>query len=317
MRQVIRLWHLIILILDTMSDNSKKIFTGKRILSLIFLLLILAIAGVAITFRYPDIVKIKKTKVKRLEGKIMYVDAEVVIHNPNFFPINLQNFQNKILINKTQAAVAKRAKKISLKANGNTIVKLEVALDIKALAGIYPELKKQVLCEIDIEGKYAIDAFVTTLTVDGKNHKKVDLNKGGDQVANFAIGKDGLKVQKLKTRSSQKGMNISLDIGLQNNYPFDYKINTLDVNITPPDTEAKLGHWRLPQQKIIHAHTMEHLPVKFLIPGNKLITALSVMYAKKVQAIGSCQVVIADEIFDIPIKQSIALPAHQLVASQF
>ena len=298
------------------ESNSKKIFTKKRIIGLTLLLLILAVAGVVFTFRYPDIIKIKKTEVKRLEGKIMYVEAEVIIHNPNFFPINIRSFENKILINKTQAAIAKRQEKITLKARGNTSVKLEVALDIKALAGIHPGLKKQATCEIDIEGKYVIGLLVTTLNLKGKNHKEVDLTKGGDQVANFAIGKDGLKIQKIKTHSSDSGMNISLDLGLQNKYPFDYRISTLDVNITPPDNEVKLGHWQLPQQKIIHAQTMEHFPVKFTIPGNKLMAALSIISSRKVQAIGSCQVIIADEIFNIPIKQSIALSAHHLANSQ-
>ncbi len=297
--------------------NFKKIFTRKRVLWLSLLLLLLTFAGVALTFQTPQMVKIGKTEVKRLEGKIMYVEAEVIIHNANFFPIHIQSFKNNIFINNAQAAVAHRKEKITLKAQANTTVKLQVELDIKALAEIHPKLKQQKICAIDMKGKYKLNALVTTLSFNGNNHQEVDLSKEGDQIANFTIGKDGLKVKRLKTASSNKGMNISLDIGLQNKYPFDYKINRLDVNITPPDNEAKLGHWKLSEGVIIHARTTEYLPVKFYIPSSKLIAALSIMYTKKVQAIGSCQVVVADEVFNIPIKQSIPLPAHQLVGSQF
>lgn len=299
------------------DSNSKKIFTRKRIILLSALLLVLAIAGIALTFKTPEMVKLGKTKVKRLEGKIMYVEAEVVIHNANFYPISIQSFENKIFINNEQAAIAKRKEKITLAAQANTTLTLEVELDIKALAQIHPKLKQQKMCAIDMKGDYKLNALVGAVNFNANNHQEIDLSKQGDQIANFTIGKDGLKVKGLKTKASDKGMDISLNIGLQNKYPFDYKINTLDVNITPPDNEAKLGRWTLSESKVIRAHTTEYLPVQFYIPSNKLIAALSIMYAKKVQAIGSCQVVVADEVFNIPIKQSIPLPAHQLVGSQF
>lgn len=247
----------------------------------------------------------------------MYVDAEIIIHNGNFFPVKLKSIENQIFINDKQAAISKRTEKVSLKARGNTSVKFEVALDVKALAQIHPELKKQDFCEFKVKGEYAFNALVSTFKVKNTNSQKVNLKNNEDEITRFTIGKDGLKVRNMKTKSSLAGMEISLDLGLQNEHPFDYKINSLDVDITPPDNDSKLGHWRLPSQKIIHAKTLEHMPVKFNISSSKLMSAFSILYSKKVNAVGTCQVVIANEVFNIPIKQSIPLSTNQLVSSPF
>lgn len=300
-----------------LKSNLRKIFTRKRVIKLVLLLLLVVVAGFVFTIRYPKVVAIQTTEVTRLEGKTIYLNTEVVVHNANYFPINLKQIQNQIFINNTKVAVSSKKEPVTLQSRRNTILTLEVALDVKTLAKIHPELKKQETCAIDIKGKYAIDALISTFSLNSNEQKTINLKENDEQIAAFTLGKDGLKVQNMKTRSSASGLSISLNLGLKNVHPFDYTINLLDIDITPPNNNSKLGHWRLPQQKVIHASTLEYLPVKFHIANNKLLSALSVMYAKKVQAIGSCQVVVAGEVFNIPIKQAISLPAIQLASSQF
>lgn len=295
----------------------KNIFTRKRLIRITLLLVVLALVGFAFTLSTPNVVALKQMKVKQLEGKTMFLDATVEIHNANYFPIHLKDIQNKIFINDQQVAISQKSDKIVLAPRGNTMVQLEVAMNVKSLAKVYPQLQKEENCQIAVKGSYGLKTFIKTFKLNNSNTQEIDLKNNRDQITKFTIGEYGLKVQNLKTHSSIDGMDISMKLGLKNEHPFDYKINILDVDITPPNNSSKLGHWRLPQQKIIHANTLEYLPVKFQIKSDKLLSALSVFYAKKVQAVGSCQVVIADEVFDLPIKQAIALPSQKLVSSQF
>ena len=295
----------------------KNIFTRKRIIRFSLLLLVLALVGFAFTLSTPKVVAVKQMKVSKLEGKTMHLVAEVEIHNANYFPINLRKIQNQIFINDEAVAISQKSDKVTLASRGNTLLQLDVALNVKSLAKVYAALQKEDECEVTVKGSYALKTLVSTFKLGNSHTQTINLKDNRDEITKFTIGKEGLKVQNLKTSSSLGGMNISMKLGLKNEHPFDYKINFLDVDITPPGNSTKLGHWRLPRQKVIHAHTLEYMPVKFQISSDKLLSAISVIYSKKVKAVGVCQVVIAGEVFDIPIKQAIPLPAHQLVSSQF
>ncbi len=295
----------------------KNIFTRKRVIRLTLLLLLFALVGFAFTLSTPKVVALKQVKAIKLEGKTMHLVAEVAIHNANYFPINLREIQNQIFVNDQPIATSQKSDKATLSPRATTTLELDVALDVKSLAKVYAALQKQDKCEVKIKGAYALKTLVKTFKLSNSNTQILSIKDNQDLITKFTIGKEGLKVRNLKTSSGLGGMNISMKLGLKNEHPFDYKINSLDVDITPPNNSSKLGHWRLPRQKIIHAHTLEYMPVQFKISSDKLLSALSVIYAKKVKAIGVCQVVIAGEIFDIPIKQAIPLPAHQLVSSQF
>ncbi|OJJ17815.1 hypothetical protein BKI52_28560 [marine bacterium AO1-C] len=295
----------------------KNIFTRKRVIRFTLLLFVLALVGFVFTLSTPKVVALKQTKVVKLEGKTMHLMAEVEVHNANYFPITLREIQSQIFINDQPVALSQKSDKLVLASRSNTTVELDVTLDVKSLAKIYAALQKQDECEVTVKGSYALKTLVSTFKLRNSNTQTINLKDNRDQISKFTIGKEGLKVQNLKTSSGLGGMNISMKLGLKNEHPFDYKINYLDVDITPANNSSKLGHWRLPRQKVIHAHTLEYLPVKFQIASDKLLSALSVIYSKKVKAVGVCQVVIAGEVFDIPIKQAISLPAHQLVSSQF
>lgn len=272
----------------------------KYLLGVLLLVFLLLGGYFLFFFAKPHFAGITNLKVVKLEGKKMYMKADIALYNPNFWGIRFQKITGNTLINTTHTAFLENTNTFYLAAQDTTSVACKIILDIGGVHKIYESLLEDDTGVLDIKGHVSLYNFNFSLSP----HISLNLENLRQKVLHREQEGNSKPFYTIENVSGETALSSSVvhfTVTFPHPHNIDFEIRKLNIICKYDGSLGKLASWRLPQPLFIKANSTIKIPVALTINHTSALFSTLTKDQNVLRAIGNCELVVAEEVFKLPI----------------
>jgi len=268
--------------------------------------------SVATNFNPPELDSISKIEIIALNDSIMSIQMELIVRNPNPIGANLTNIESKIFIDNQYIGTGNTDYTFQLKPNDTTRINFISKINIIVLNAIFDNLLAADSCMLEMVGDYSIKKFIVKAKKTGSIKKYIRLNQLLQQyISQKFEDENTIKVISISPKAiGPKLSELIVRLEIKNEFPFNYQLSELDIEIKVHKEDIKLANATLSKSIEIPANENTSITMNAIIDNEGAATSIgTIIFGKQQYAdiVGIAKVVINELEFKVPINQKKSL----------
>lgn len=287
-----------------MSHLKKRLIGVLISVCVIFILLFFS-------FKYPTIQSLNSVNLIIIKDNILQAQLNTTINNDNFLGLTLTNAKFNIHLDGLFIGEGRSDTSIYI-SKGVTKVNIDTKIDLDAFSKLFPEKgDKKKEKTIQIDGRYTIKTVFNKVEIAAMTEQKVDLHAEIEQLISNSLNEGGVQIKSIRPKEvSIQTSVLEIKALLSNNFPFNYTIQSISLDLLMGKKNKKIGTWKMEEIKTMKANFEDNISGEVQVNNFSVVEQLGGLVSDKGQTItakGFVTVIIEGQIFKLPIKQKIPL----------
>ena len=292
-------------------------YNNRLVILCLLLLGVFGTTSSCSSYKDPTIESLDSIEFLALEDNLVSVKISVTINNPNSMGITLNGVNTIIYIDKVYVGTSVSTQKIKIKKDGLTSVSFDSNIDLDSFSRVFPKvIKKEGLSDVTVDGVFKVKVGLINVNIKSKSTSKMDLDREVQNMIQGILNKRSTKVTKVSPKKVSINVStLQLDLSMENTFPFDYKIDSIDLDLSFKGEGKNFGNWKLKEPKIIKAKSKDSIKGTVKVENFSALSQLGgIIFNQKRKLFlkGATTISIAGRFFKIPLEQEFPFDASLL-----
>jgi LEA14-like dessication related protein len=282
-------------------------------------ILLLAVFTLNSCMNKPVFIGVNSVKLDQLKDSTLKAETGIKIYNPNSLSFTISSSQLTTIYKNIIVGNSDVNQEFTLKPHDTTTVPIVSTINLLSLSGVFPDLLSSDSATFSIKGNTKIKSWGISWNEPLNEHIKLNIKQViAQQIAKIFQNGQNFKISGLKFARAP-GLHttaLSMNIELNNAFPFNYSLNSLNLNFYRTHSRAAFGNWKLVDTIKFTAGSKSEVPVNLEINNVNLLsqTRLSdILHPRwNITMAGTAEVAINGRSFSIPINQATSVDLNTL-----
>jgi LEA14-like dessication related protein len=284
--------------------------TKKNILSFI-LLSILFVQCI----KLPEISDINSVRIMESDNSELQMEIVTEIHNSNRVAATVNQIDCKIFIENRLIGTAQKRTPTKIKARKKSLIPLNVNVDLENLSQVFPKIFEHNTTVVTVEGKYRIKTGRKSIKLPITSEETINFKEQLNDFFSKEVNNNQFSLSDIKI--SQPSISFektkgTLSLIIKNDFPIDYELKKINLNLFIEDNEEAFGTWQIKDSIKILSEAQEIIDANIEIKNKNLIKQIfqnGLSKELEVIAKGEATIMIEGHSFSIPVEQKSDLKA--------
>lgn len=281
---------------------------------LFYLLTLMFLTSMTACIKNPMVTEVNNFNILGFKNKILQVELDVLVNNPNKFVINLESIESFIAIEGIEVGQSKNLTPTPLLGKQITPIHVNIDAQVDKLAKSLPKLMGQDSTLVEINSKIRLKGKLGSFTLPNKSKQYIDFKEQIKQlIFNGFSSSSSFQIKNVNFSNTD---SIQVDVLFQNPFPFDYELVGGKLDFFLNSGKTSLGNWEITETKMVKASSQVIVPIYIQLNYKELLGTLpSLLFGTKPMLVtkGNGLVVVEGETIDIPIQEKIALSLSSIL----